>query len=120
MIEALACGTPVIAWRRGSVPEVIDHGRTGFVVESIEEAVDAVDRVAHLSRWTCRRAFEERFDAVRMTREYLDVYLRLVHGRTERVAAGPVAFGTPTRHAGHPPRLARATSIAVGALPGVG
>ena len=55
MIEAMACGTPVIAWRSGSVPEVIEDGVTGFVVDSIDEAVQAVERVAGLSRHACRR-----------------------------------------------------------------
>jgi glycosyltransferase involved in cell wall biosynthesis len=77
MIEALACGTPVIAWRNGSVPEVIDDGTTGYVVESIAQAVVAVGRVESLDRRTCRRVFEERFDAVRMTRDYLNVYRAL-------------------------------------------
>ena len=84
MIEALACGTPVIAWRNGSVPEVIADGTTGFVVDSLEEAVEAVGRVAWLDRATCRRTFEERFDASRMTRDYVEIYRRLVHGGTER------------------------------------
>jgi glycosyltransferase involved in cell wall biosynthesis len=80
MIEALACGTPVIAFRNGSVPEVLDDGVTGFVVESIEEAVRAVARIPELSRHACRAIFEERFDAARMARDYLEVYRRLVHG----------------------------------------
>ena len=79
MIESLACGTPVIAWRNGSVPEVIDDGRTGFIVESVDEAVSAVSRVGGLNRETCRQVFEERFDAERMTREYVEVYERLAH-----------------------------------------
>jgi glycosyltransferase involved in cell wall biosynthesis len=79
MIEALACGTPVIAWRNGSVPEVIDDGRTGFIVESLEEAVAAVDRIVDLDRHACRQAFEERFDAASMARKYVEVYRRLVH-----------------------------------------
>jgi glycosyltransferase involved in cell wall biosynthesis len=78
MIESLACGTPVIAWRNGSVPEVIDDGRTGFIVESVEEAVKAVDRIAGLSRHACRQAFEDRFDAACMARGYVEVYRRLV------------------------------------------
>ena len=78
MIEALACGTPVIAWRNGSVPEVIDHGRTGFIVESVEEAVKAVGRVGDLSRHACRQSFEDRFDAACMARKYVEVYRRLV------------------------------------------
>ncbi len=77
MIESLACGTPVIAWRNGSVPEVLDNGRTGFIVASIDEAAEAVTRVSGLSRETCRQVFEERFDAARMTREYVEVYRRL-------------------------------------------
>jgi glycosyltransferase involved in cell wall biosynthesis len=78
MIEALACGTPVIAWRRGSVPEVIEDGVTGFVVDSLEEAVEAVRRVSTLDRRTCRRVFEQRFDSRRMARDYVDVYRRLL------------------------------------------
>src|SRR3569832_1984551 len=78
MIEALACGTPVIAWRSGPVPEVIDEGQTGFLVESVEEAVEAVGRIAGLSRHTCREVFEKRFDAARMARRYVEVYRRLM------------------------------------------
>lgn len=74
MIEALACGTPVIAWRRGSVPEVVEDGVTGYVVDSIDDAVSAVERIDRLSRATCRSVFEQRFDASRMARDYLDVY----------------------------------------------
>ena len=94
MIEALACGTPVIGWRNGSVPEVITDGVTGFVVDSIEQAVQAVERVASLSRRTCRRVFEERFDAARMARDYVDVYRPLVHGMGERLDILPHAFVT--------------------------
>jgi len=81
MIESLACGTPVIAWRNGSVPEVIDDGRTGFIVESVDEAAQAVARVSGLNRETCHQVFEERFDAARMTREYVEVYQRLAFPR---------------------------------------
>jgi glycosyltransferase involved in cell wall biosynthesis len=86
MIEALACGTPVIAWRCGSVPEVIDDGLTGFVVDNLDQAVAAVGRVARLSRRICRQVFEVRFDARRMVRDYLDVYRRLVTNGVERMA----------------------------------
>lgn len=78
MIESLACGTPVIAWRNGSVPEVIDNGSTGFIVESLEEAVWAVGQISGLSRQTCRQVFEDRFTAERMARDYVEVYQRLV------------------------------------------
>jgi glycosyltransferase involved in cell wall biosynthesis len=83
MIEAMACGTPVIAWRNGSVPEVIDDGVTGFVVDSVEDAVEAVGRATWLDRSRCRKVFEERFDVGRMARDYLEVYRRLAHGGCE-------------------------------------
>ncbi len=92
MIEALACGTPVVAWRNGSVPEVLEDGVTGFIVDTIEDAVDAVLRVPRLSRRACRRAFEQRFDAARMAREYVRVYERLVE---ERLAAGHLRRSWP-------------------------
>jgi glycosyltransferase involved in cell wall biosynthesis len=74
MIEAMACGTPVIAFNRGSVPEVIDDGQTGFIVEDVNGAIGAVDRLGHLSREKIRRRFEERFTARRMAQDYLAVY----------------------------------------------
>jgi len=74
MIEAMACGTPVIAFRRGSVPEVVDHGVTGFIVDSIEEAVAAVPRAAALDRKQIRATFERRFSVERMTDDYLAIY----------------------------------------------
>jgi glycosyltransferase involved in cell wall biosynthesis len=79
MIESLACGTPVIGWRNGSVPELIDDGSTGFVVESLDEAVRAVERIGGLSRQTCRKEFERRFDAARMADDYVQVYRQLLH-----------------------------------------
>ena len=78
MIEAMACGTPVIAYRSGSVPEVIDDGVTGFIVESEEEAVDAVNQLALLDRRKVRERFEERFSAYRMAREYERHYRQLI------------------------------------------
>ncbi|CCD86266.1 conserved protein of unknown function [Bradyrhizobium sp. ORS 285] len=74
MIEAMACGTPVIAYHSGSVPEVIDHGVTGFIVESETQAVEAVERLAQLDRRRVRARFEERFTAERMARDYLRHY----------------------------------------------
>ena len=82
MIEALSCGTPVIAWRRGSVPEVLEEGVTGYIVESVSEAVKAIHRLEHLSRSECRRNFEQRFTAERMARDYLEIYRRL-NGREQ-------------------------------------
>jgi len=77
MAEALACGTPVVAFRRGSVAEVIEDGVTGFVVDSVDEAVDALRQIGSIDRRACRDAFERRFTAARMTREYVDVYERV-------------------------------------------
>jgi glycosyltransferase involved in cell wall biosynthesis len=74
MIEALGCGTPVIAWPCGSTPEVIDSGRTGFLVNSIDEAVEAVDRCEGLDRAAIRAHFELRFSATAMARRYLALY----------------------------------------------
>ncbi|HVS76367.1 MAG TPA: glycosyltransferase family 4 protein, partial [Steroidobacteraceae bacterium] len=74
MIEAMACGTPVIAFARGAVPEVVDPGVTGYIVASIEEAVACVDRARGLDRRECRRQFERRFGAARMARDYCSIY----------------------------------------------
>jgi glycosyltransferase involved in cell wall biosynthesis len=74
MIEAMACGTPVIAFNRGSAPEVIEDGLTGFIVEDVNGAIGAVDRLGHLSRAAIRRRFEQRFTARRMAQDYLAVY----------------------------------------------
>jgi glycosyltransferase involved in cell wall biosynthesis len=84
MIESLACGTPVIAWRNGSVPEVINDGRSGYIVDSVEEAVDAVKWIHWLDRRTCRTIFEERFDAHRMTLDYLQAYRHVQAGSARR------------------------------------
>jgi glycosyltransferase involved in cell wall biosynthesis len=87
MIEAMACGTPVIAWRRGSIPEIVDHGVTGFVVDDTDEAVSAVRRIREIDRSECRSVFERRFGASRMARQYVDAYLHAIeehHRRTRR------------------------------------
>jgi glycosyltransferase involved in cell wall biosynthesis len=78
MIEALACGTPVIAHRMGSVPEVMEDGETGFIVDDLEQAVRAVARAGDLSREGCRRVFLERFSVERMTRDYVGLYRGLL------------------------------------------
>ncbi|MGH8203896.1 MAG: glycosyltransferase family 4 protein, partial [Steroidobacteraceae bacterium] len=81
MIEALACGTPVVAYLRGSVPEVIEDGRTGFIVEDVAGAVAAVRQLHTLSRRACREAFESRFTARRMADDYVRLYHRLAGSR---------------------------------------
>ena len=87
MIEAMACGTPVIAYGCGSVPEVIDDGVTGFIVANDDEAIDAISRIPSLNRRGVRRRFDERFSSVAMARRYLDLYARLVGARPERGVA---------------------------------
>jgi len=74
MIESMACGTPVVAVPRGSVPEILDHGTTGLLVPSVEGAVEALELVSSLDRRLCRQAFEERFSVERMVRDYEAVY----------------------------------------------
>ncbi|HUQ75670.1 MAG TPA: glycosyltransferase family 4 protein [Burkholderiales bacterium] len=86
MIEAMSCGTPIIAFRHGSVPEVVEDGRTGFIVDSIEEAVAALGKAARLDRAFVRQRFEERFSAARMAQDYLAAY-RALGRRRAAVAA---------------------------------
>ncbi|GBD25643.1 Spore coat protein SA [bacterium HR30] len=86
MIEAMACGTPVIAFRRGSVPEVLEHGVSGFIVNDEGEALRAVERLNELDRREIRCAFERRFTAQRMARDYLALYeALLVHEQNGRL-----------------------------------
>ena len=111
MIEAMACGTPVLAFNRGAVAEVIDAGVTGYAVETVGEAICKVGSVLALDRGQVRRRFEERFTSTRMTHDYLDIYASLaekrgdppkVHADLRRVANGadgaaerPAAAGLP-------------------------
>ncbi len=88
MIEAFACGTPVIAYPEGSVPEIIDEGVTGFVCGDIGQAVESVRKASTLDRLACRRRFEERFSAERMAQDYLGIYRRLVFGAMRGRLAG--------------------------------
>ncbi|WHO40255.1 glycosyltransferase family 4 protein [Sphingobium sp. AP49] len=83
MIEAMACATPVIAFRCGSVPEVIEHGRSGFIVDSEDEAVAAVAQLPYLDRAWVRDAFDARFTAQRMAQDYVALYRDLPGARTE-------------------------------------
>ncbi|MFC3125899.1 glycosyltransferase family 4 protein [Pseudoroseomonas globiformis] len=89
MIEAMACGTPVIAFRRGSVPEVMDDGLTGFIVDNEDEAVAAVSRIPSLDRQQVRARFDERFTARRMAEDYVGIYEMLaMGGKTQLRAVG--------------------------------
>jgi glycosyltransferase involved in cell wall biosynthesis len=93
MIEAMACGTPVIAYRSGSVPEVVEDGVSGVIVESIDESVAAVQRLGEIDRRETRAVFERRFTVERMARDYVELYGRLVteHGSLESPAEFAVA-----------------------------
>ena len=86
MIEAMACGTPVIAWNCGSVQEVVDHGVTGYIVDSEEEALAALGYIGHIDRGTVRAVFEQRFAARTMARSYVDLYVRLLTSRPLRAS----------------------------------
>jgi len=91
MIEAMACGTPVIAWNCGSVPEVIDHGRTGWIVDDMADAVAAVHATPQLPRAQIRAAFEDHFTADAMARRYVHLYRQLARGGRELLLEGEAA-----------------------------
>lgn len=87
MIESMSCGTPVLAWHCGSVPEIVTEGVTGTIVESIYDAVAAIDGLAALDRATVRRAFEERFSVERMAADYVNIYEGLIEGQRSPVSS---------------------------------
>jgi glycosyltransferase involved in cell wall biosynthesis len=85
MIESLACGTPVVAWNCGSVPEIIDHGVTGFIVDSEAQALRAIAQARHLDRARIRSVFDRRFTARTMAEAYLKVYEQMLRPQREYV-----------------------------------
>jgi glycosyltransferase involved in cell wall biosynthesis len=102
MAEAMACGTPVIALRRGSAPELIAHGETGFVVDTVDEMADAVASVGTISRQACRDWVAHRFTPQIMASQYIQAYERIIENRrpprvvvvaAERAASGPIIAG---------------------------
>jgi glycosyltransferase involved in cell wall biosynthesis len=86
ILEAMACGTPIIAFRRGSVPELIEEGVTGYIVEDIEGALQALGKIQDFDRRRCRQVFEERFSAARMAQDYLAVYRRVIKASADNYA----------------------------------
>jgi len=86
MIEAMACGTPVIAWKHGSVPEVIEDGISGVIVSSLDEAVSAVAKVRRMKRATVRNEFEMRFTTKRMAADYIETFENHLQGAKSAVA----------------------------------
>ena len=83
MVESMACGTPVIAYRAGSVPEVVDPGLTGFIVETLEQSVEALQKIQALDRKLCREIFERRFSSARMALDYVKIYEKLVSAASQ-------------------------------------
>lgn len=102
MIEAMASGTPVIAYPRGAVPEVIENGVNGFIVRSIDEAVRATEQVSTLSRRRCRDIFEARFSARRMALGYLEIYEKLLVSQPSARLCAPTERTTVTLRRNHP------------------
>jgi glycosyltransferase involved in cell wall biosynthesis len=114
MIEAMACGTPVIAYRRGSVPEVVEENVSGFVVDTLEEAVAAVRGIGDLNRVNVRAEFERRFTAERMAHEYVRIYRQLLaahdrHAKATMLNGGRIAWQA-TRLSTGSPKLADGTA----------
>ena len=99
MIEAMACGTPVLAFRCGSVPEIIEEGVTGAIVDTMEEAIAALPGVIALDRKKVRQRFEQRFSATRMAKDYVGIYRSLLSSKTRHREAGEPndARGTATK-----------------------
>jgi glycosyltransferase involved in cell wall biosynthesis len=96
MVEAMACGTPVVALKRGSAPEVVCHGVTGFVVNTLEEMMDAIGQVNHIDPKRCREYVERRFDVPRMADDYLLAYQRILEaeGKLSRTVVGSSMFSS--------------------------
>jgi glycosyltransferase involved in cell wall biosynthesis len=84
LIEAMACGTPIVAYNHGSVPEIVEHGKTGFIVNTIEKAVEALENIHLISREECRDTFEKKFSATVMAKNYVRLYEKLLHKQPQR------------------------------------
>ena len=83
-IEAMACSTPIIAYNHGSVPEIVEHGKTGFIVNSIKKATEALENIHLISREECRATFERRFSDIVMAENYVRLYEKALHKQSER------------------------------------
>lgn len=92
MTEAMACGTPVIAYAHGSVPEILDHGVTGYIVGDVKTAANTIESLSSFDRRLCREVFEQRFSATRMADDYVTVYERLVRGESTSLTLSHGAF----------------------------
>jgi glycosyltransferase involved in cell wall biosynthesis len=92
LIEAMACGTPVIAYAHGSVPEIIEHGKTGFVVNNMDKAVEALRNIHLISREDCRATFEKRFSNIVMAQNYMRLYEKTLYKQSARAIHLTPAF----------------------------
>jgi len=101
-LEAMACGTPVLAFRCGSVSEIIEDGFTGRIVSSVDEAVGALAQVPALDRKAIRRRFEERFSSTRITNDYLRLYRSMIRKAPRRGVDVPALAAAAVVEAGHP------------------
>lgn len=106
LIEALACGTPVLAYRRGSIPEIVEEGVTGFICDNLDEMVAALDRLPLIQRQRCRDSFEARFTVQRMAEDYLALYERMVAMPARRRAVANSRSARAIRRAITAPGLA--------------
>jgi glycosyltransferase involved in cell wall biosynthesis len=95
LIEALACGTPVLAYRRGSIPEIIEDGITGFVCEGLDCMTAAIQRIPEIDRRRCRQVFEQRFSVERMAQAYLRVYEQVLASTPEREEEAVISASWP-------------------------
>jgi glycosyltransferase involved in cell wall biosynthesis len=95
-IESLACGTPVLAYNRGSIPEIIEDRTTGIISEDLSQMIEALESIGQIDRLRCRESFERRFTAERMAQDYLKAYERQLEGKTFLPSAGiPVSLDQP-------------------------
>jgi glycosyltransferase involved in cell wall biosynthesis len=94
MIEALACGTPIVAFDHGSVSEIIDHEETGYICSNLDEAIKAVQLLDHIDRKRCRQTFEKRFTAKRMASDYLELYTQVVELQSDNATRFSITAST--------------------------
>lgn len=115
-MEALSCGTPVVAFRQGALPEIVDDGETGFIVHSPDEMARAIAQAGHLSRRLCRERAIERFDSRRMIEDYLALYRRMVTRRFPRARRPKRIYRVHRREENSSPRtLPHAHTVSPGA-----
>ena len=114
LIESMACGTPVVAFRRGSVPEIVIHGKTGFVSDTMKEMMEAVRMIHQIDRGECRRHVQKNFSIASMARKYSTLYQRIADDPSDRPWRVPQARPEEFPHRPHGPEISRALPIDFG------